>query len=336
MTMTATVKEIELLKTINADSNVYLVSFDNNSTAYYISNPVDAMSYLNMLVDYETADNIYDGKVVPFISTIAEKRVVNVINRTEHIKLFSDVVDNSSTICFKDIEMGTTYNNCVLYCSRVTYDSSIRSDWLDLTVSDKQRRVSHLRIFSPDVKQAEQFAGRYIRCDIRRTKFGLTTQDIFLCEKDYAPNPELDIAETYIKGVFKDDSDMLNALEATNVLPFMREYVGYERGCLLLECAMEIDLAIEIGNVTPGIDTNALAKAFIADKFWCLMPNSHFSKDFLNVHRCIQHKTVFDSKVQDIIGGNVPNVPAERPVYDKIRELVKSIVVIRKGDVYAD
>ena len=333
MTKTATVSGVEVLKSINADSELSRVTFSDGSTVLMVAAPNDAMGFLGKLVDYEEHDDIYEGHVTKFITTIAEQRVVNTINRTEHIKLFSDTIDNSASICFADIEMGTTYPNCILYCSRVAYDSSIRSDWLDLTVSDKQRRISHLRLFSPNVQEAKKFAGNYIRCDIRRTKFGLTTQDIFLCEKEYAPNPELDIAETYIRGVLAKD---IAVLEATNILPFMKEHVGYEKGSLLLECAMEIDLAIEIGNVTPGIDTNALAKAFIADKFWCLMPDSHFSKEFLCLHRCLQHKAVFDAKVQDIIGGDVPNVPAERAVYNKIKELVRAIIVMRKGDVYED
>ena len=331
---TATVKSIEKVGDINIDSSVFRVSFDNGSEALMICAPDEPYKYLDQLVDYETRKDLYEGNIHDFIATIADKRVVNTINRTEHIKLFADSVDNSSNIAFADIGFGETYNGCIFYCNKVNYNSSARADWLELVVSDRVRRVSKIRLFSPNITSVEEFAGHYIRCDVRKTKFGFTTQDIFLCDVDYAPNPELDIAETYLKDVFKDDEALTAAMSSINIIPFMKECVTYERGALLLECAMEVDLALELGNVVPGVDTKALAKAFVADKFWCTSPNSHYAKEFLSVHKCLSFRDVFDAKVQDIIGGNVPNIPDERILYDKIKELVRSIVVVRKGDVY--
>lgn len=332
--MTATVNSIEKLEDVNIDSSLFRVSFDSGSSALMISAPDEPYRYLNQLVDYETRKDIYQGTIVDYISTIADKKVINTINRTEHIKLFADSIDNASTVAFADIGFGETYNNCVFYCNKVEYNSSARADWLELVVSDRMRRISKIRLFSPNLTSVEEFAGHYIRCDVRKTKFGFTTQDIFLCDADYAPNPELDIAETYLKDVFKNDEDMLEAMSSINIIPFMREYVSYERGALLLECAMEVDLAIELSNVTTGIDVDALTKAFVADKFWCTVPNSHYSKEFLSVHKCLNYKKVFNAKVQDIIGGDVPNVPEERLIYNKVKELVRAIIITRKGDVY--
>lgn len=334
MMTTATVNSISKISDINADSSVFEVKFDNGSSALMIAAPEEPFKYLNNLVEYDTRKDIYEGKVTDYIATIAELRVVNTINRTEHIKLFADSVDNSASIAFADIAFGETYVGCVFYCTKVQYNSSAKSDWVEFTVSDRVRRISKLRLFSPMVKELDDFAGRYIRCDVRRTKFGLTTQDVFLCDRDFAPNPELDIAELYIKEIFQNDADATAMLNSTNIIPFMKEYVGYERGSLLLECAMEIDLAIELGNVTSGLDTDAIVKSFIADKLWCLMPNSHYSKQFLSLHKCLSYKSVFNTKVQDIIGGDVPNVPEERLVYEKVKELVRALVITRKGDVY--
>lgn len=333
---TATVNSISKLEDVNIDSAVFSVSFDNGFTALMIAGPDEPFKYLNQLVEYDSRKDIYKGEVKDYISTIAELKVVNTINRTDHIKLFADSVDNSASIAFADIAMGETYVNCVFYCSKAAYNCSAKSDWIEFTVSDRVRRVTKLRIFSPTVKGYEDFVGRYIRCDVRRTKFGLTTQEVFVCDKDFAPNPELDVAETYINGIIQNNAELRAAVDSCNIIPFMKEYVGYERGSLLLECAMEIDLAIELCNVTSGLDVNALIKAFIADKFWCLSPNSHYAKQFLCVHRCLSYRDVFNAKVQDIIGGDVPNVPEERLVYDKIKELVKALVITRKGDVYAE
>lgn len=333
---TATVKSISKISDINADSSVFKVEFDNDETALMIAAPDEPFRYLNALVDYETRKDIYEGSITDYITTVTEKKVVNTLTRTDHIKLFADSVDNSASIAFADIEMGETYVGCVFYCSKVSYNSSVRSDWAEFTISDRLRRVAKLKLFSPNVKDLDSFAGRYIRCDVRKTKFGFTTQDVFLCDKDYAPNPELDIAERYLLNFFKPDADMSAMLEKSNIIPFMKEYVGYERGCLLLECAMEVDLAIELCNVTSGLDVHALTKAFVADKLWCLNINSHYSKQFLNLHNCLAYKAALNARVQDIIGGDVPNVPEERLVYNKIKELVRALVITRKGDVYED
>lgn len=333
---TATVNSISKISDINADSCVFEVSLDNGSKALMIAAPDEPYKYMDNMVEYETRKDIYQGAVTDYISTIAVQQVVNTLRRTEHIKLFADAVDNSASIAFADINFGETYVGCIFYCSKVAYNSSLRSDWVEFTVSDRVRRVSKLRLFAPQVKDLEEFAGRYIRCDVRRTKFGLTTQDVFLCDRDFAPNPELDIAESYLLDVFSGDPDMMSMMSSSNIIAFMKEYVGYERGCLLLECAMEVDLAKELCNVTSGLDVNALTKAFIADKLWCLMPNSHYSKEFLCIHKCLAYKNVLNSKVQDIIGGDVPNVPEERLVYEKIKELTKALVITRKGDVYED
>lgn len=334
MMKTATVDSISKISDINMDSSVFEVKFDDGNTALMIAAPDEPFKYLNNLVEYDTRKDIHEGKVVDYVATIAELRVVNTINRTEHIKLFADSVDNSASIAFADIAFGETYVGCVFYCTKVKYNSSAKSDWVEFTVSDRVRRITKLRLFSPTVKDLDEFAGRYIRCDVRRTKFGLTTQDVFLCDRDFAPNPELDIAENYLNSVFAKDSEMMSVLSSSNIIPFMKEYVDYERGSLLLECAMEIDIAIELSNVISGLDVDALTKSFIADKFWCLNPNSHYSKQFLSLHKCLSYRTVFNAKVQDIIGGDVPNVPEERLVYEKVKELVRALVITRKGDVY--
>ena len=330
---TAIVKSMSQLEVINSESTVFEVEFDNGDKALLIAEPYAATKYINQMVEYEIEKNLYNMELRDFIASMGYLHVVNTINRKEGFKLFSDNEDTCATVAFKDLEMGQVVNGAILYCSKVEWNSSAKTDWLDLTVSDRFRRVARLRIFSPTVTDASSIAGSYIKCNIRMNKFGLTTQDISVMDMEYAPNPELLLAETYINEMFKDDEDMQAVLSRTNLISFMREYVRYERGDLLLECAMELDIAQSLGNVTPGIDIDAICKALIAEKLWVTQPNTHYSKEFLCLHKTLQFKNAFDAKVQDIIGGDVPNVPDERLVFNKVKELVRAIVKVRKGDV---
>ena len=332
---TVSVTSVQSIKVINKDSTLYSIDFDDNTNALMLAEEGEPYTFLNKLVDVEFRDDFFEGEVRSFVATIVDKKVVNVINRKEHIKLFSSSFDPSSNVIFKDINIGDEVHGAVMYCTKVTYDSSLKTDWIDLTVSDKTRRVSHVRIFTPD-RQGINFAGSYIKCNIRKNKYGLSTQDVVCCEGEFPPNPEVDLAENYVLQYIENDKELKKVFEETNLLPFMKEYAGFEKGSLLMTLAMEIDFAVELTNVSPAVDSDAIVKALIADKFWVLQPNSHYSREFLCLYRALRYKDVFTPLVQDIIGGNVPDIPDERIIYTRIKELVRDLIYIRKGEVEID
>ena len=329
---TATVISYSVVEEVNTDATLYNICFDDNTEALMLGRPGEVEQYVDKLVDVEFRDDIYKGEIRSFIATIAERSVVNVITRKEHIKLFSDTVDNSSNVCLRDINEGETLNNCVVYCNKVEYNSSMKTDWLDLIVSDKMRFVGRIRLFAPNRTEIN-FAGSYIKCDIRRNKFGLNTQQVTCCEGEYPPNPEVDIAECYLKEVFASNQNMSAVLDKSNVIPFLKEHVGFERGSLLVQAAMEIDIARELGNVTPALKLDDLIAAFIIDKFWVLNEAARYPREFLNIHAALKYKQHIAPNTIDIICEKPLKVSEERAVYLNVKELVKSIIRMRRGDV---
>lgn len=329
MTMTAIVNGVTLIEEINTDANLYKVDFDNGESLYWVAAPNEPSKYLNQEVEVETRKDIVNGKLEDFVANIATQQVVNKLGRAKSFKLFAENIDNNSSIAFRDIELGQTYMNCVLYCSKMRYDASAKADWINLTVSDKYRRVSSLRIFSPDV-QGANYAGKYIRCDIRKNKYGLTTDSIFVLDREYARNPELDLAEEYITSQFSADANFTKLLDSTNIIPYLANYVGYEAGSLLLDAAMAIDIAHELANVTPGINTDAIKQAFIMDKSWVLTTNTKYSNEFLSVYNCVKYKALVNPLVTEIIDEHSPSDIPEKFIYANIKALVKSLVRARK------
>ena len=332
MMKTVTVNSYSVVEKLNSDAKLYNIQFDDNTQALMLGREGEAEQYVDKLVDVEFRDDIYKGEIKSFVATIAERKVINTINRREHIKLFADAVDNSSNIILRDIGIGEACNNIIVYCTHVEYNASMRTDWLDLIVSDKSRYISRIRLFTPNRNEVN-FAGSYVKCDVRRNKYGFNTQEVTCCEGDYPPNPEVDIAECYIKDVFSTDQSMNTILDESNIIPFLKEHVGYEKGSLLVQTAMEIDIARELANVTPAIKIDDLMKAFIVDKFWVLNETARYPREFLCIHNALKFKNNLAPNTIDIICESPATKSVERDVYLQVKELVRTLIRIRRGDV---
>lgn len=135
------------------------------------------MQYLNDEVIATFRQDMYNGTISKFVNTIAKVGVVHTLERSNNVKLYVDVTDNHSNIRFKEIEDGGTAVNAIVYVTDIRFDSSARAEWADLTVMDQARKIAQLRIFSPDSK-IQDFKGRYVMCDIRKNRYGLSTDSV--------------------------------------------------------------------------------------------------------------------------------------------------------------
>ena len=326
------VTSITFLQKVNEDASVYMIEFDDNTSAHLMGDPSTTEDYLNKTVEVSFRKDIYNGDFVDFVDAIALQKVVNVIEREDGFKLYCENEDSYSTHAFADMEQNETYLNCILYCQKTSYDSSIRADWLDLTCSDRFRKIAHIKMFSP-VDKSLSFAGNYIKCDLRRNKYGFTTTEIESMEHTYAGNPEVDIAEKFIRQQFAGDEKFNKFLAESNVLSFMREYIGYEKGSLLIDTAVCISIANEITNIVPNLDVISIRQAFVANKLWCIVNNPSYSRAFLTTFNCVKYKQYFADKVFGIIDYTGKTCPDEYAVFTKVKELALAILTTRKGDI---
>lgn len=322
--------KIEMVKTIDDTADVLRVEFSNGTSAMMLYPYSDAMQYLDKEVTVTFRKDMYDGIVIDFVATLMEPLKVNTFERDTSIKLFSDVPDNHSNVCFADIDLGTTQQNCIVYCSDIKFDSSARASWADLTVIDKMRRVAHLRLFDPDTFNSE-FKGKYVKCDMRKSQYGFNTQVVIPIQEQFAINPEVNIAEKFITDCFVGNTAFLNFIYDARLYDFMEKHTDYEPGYVAVRTAIELALAKELANVQNNADVQVVMQAVVASKAFVMQTQSLYSTSIVNI--ILVSKYEFGKKKETLLlldDMNEDKSP-ERLLYKKIVEMADLIIKIKKG-----
>lgn len=120
------------LENISEDIDMMLVTIDSDTKAYMIGNYADTLQFIGDEVIVSYRKDIYQGKIETFINTLTIPVKVNVLDRDTNFKLYSDVSDNNSTVCFADIQEGSIVYSAVVYCVDSMYESSPNSVWDDI------------------------------------------------------------------------------------------------------------------------------------------------------------------------------------------------------------
>lgn len=250
------------VKEISQDIDVLKVTIDDTVEAYMIYMYAESLVFLNQEVIVSYRKDLLDGKIETFINTLTIPVKVNTLDRDDGIKLYVQREDNNSNCCLYDICEGESMVKAILYCISTEYESSVKAVWLTLKVRDRAGRVAKLRLFDYDNRDAD-YSGTYIQANIKRTKYGFNTDMIEPVDLNFAPNPEVDIAKTYITRHFGADVHMTSLLNRTRLLDFMEEYVELEKGYALVRAAIELDILQELKNTMESVNFKALEYAVI-------------------------------------------------------------------------
>lgn len=323
--------ELEVLENLGDANQLMRLTFDGGKdTAYVIWDHADLLEYLNDEVVATFRKDMYQGVPCKFINTLASLRTVHTLERTERTKLFTDTIDNHSTVRFEDIEDGTTTQGATVYIADIRYDSSSRANWADLTIMDQRRRVATLRLFSPDSKCAD-LKGRYALCDIRRSKYGLSTESLVTVDSSFPYNPEVTIAQNYILNLFADTPDILRLLDATRFIEFAKQVLDPEPGFLLVRLALELDIAQELSNLASEIDSHLLCLCLLVEKLRILQKDSPFNDDIVGFYvangQTFEHK----SDVLKVLYSSTEAHEGARRILLQVREMANAIVELKKG-----
>ena len=222
--------KIELLESYATEQQLMRLTFDEGKdSAYIIWSHANLVQYLNDEVIATFRQDMYNGSIAKFVNTIAKVGVVHTLERSNNVKLYVDVTDNHSNIRFKEIEDGGTAVNAIVYVTDIRFDSSARAEWADLTVMDQARKIAQLRIFSPDSK-IQDFKGRYVMCDIRKNRYGLSTDSVVTVDNAFPFSPEVEISERFLMDAFAEDADILTLLAETKFADFAKKVVDLEPG----------------------------------------------------------------------------------------------------------
>lgn len=318
---------VTLLERLNQTDDLMEVIIDDTVKSYMIGSYGDTLKFIGEDVIVTYRRDIYKGNIEQFIDTFTIPTRVNVLTRDDNIKLYVDQEDNFSNVCFIDVREGEVKMNAEVYCVSHDYESSPNATWAVLVIRDKLMRLAKLRLFDYEYN-THDFSGRYVRTDLRRTKYGFVTQVVTPLERSVTLNPEVTVAQSFITKAFNDDADMLNIISKYNMLERMKDYVDKEAGYVLVRIAIELSIADEMSNITNVVDTKVLKEAVLLSYFFTISTDSDYSDTFRNM--ALTSQELFPNKkiVMRILDGK--DIP-ETALLKSIKSMVDTILFLKKG-----
>lgn len=322
---------IELLEKLSEDQQLMKLTFDGGKdTAYIIWNHTNLVEHLNEEVIATFRQDIYNGTVCKFINTLASVSTVKTLEREDNVKLYVDVTDNHCNIRFADIEDGQTAQAAVVYVSDIRFDSSARAEWADLTVMDQARKIAQMRIFSPDNRSAD-LKGRYIQCDIRRNKYGLSTDSVLTIDSAFPYSPEVYIGERFLQSAFAEDKSMLELLASTKFTEFAKRKVDMEPGYTLVRLAVELDLANELSNLIRDVDVTLIKRCLFLEKFGLLQSQSPYREDIVTFAMVSRYEFPGVRDVLHTLYSDDPKFVVERTLVHQVKAFASTVIDAKKG-----
>ena len=323
--------KIELLESYATEQQLMRLTFDEGKdSAYIIWSHANLVQYLNDEVIATFRQDMYNGSIAKFVNTIAKVGVVHTLERSNNVKLYVDVTDNHSNIRFKEIEDGGTAVNAIVYVTDIRFDSSARAEWADLTVMDQARKIAQLRIFSPDSK-IQDFKGRYVMCDIRKNRYGLSTDSVVTVDNAFPFSPEVEISERFLMDAFAEDADILTLLAATKFADFAKKVVDLEPGYILVRLAIELDVASELANLVKEVDVDLIKRCLLIEKFNVFQQTSPYRNDIVTFVTTSRYKFDHKNEVLLTLYSDEEKFSMERGVLKQVREMADTIINVKKG-----
>lgn len=323
--------KIELLESYATEQQLMRLTFDEGKdSAYIIWSHANLVQYLNDEVIATFRQDMYNGTIAKFVNTIAKVGVVHTLERSNNVKLYVDVTDNHSNIRFKEIEDGGTAVNAIVYVTDIRFDSSARAEWADLTVMDQARKIAQLRIFSPDSK-IQDFKGRYVMCDIRKNRYGLSTDSVVTVDNAFPFSPEVEISERFLMDAFAEDADLLTLLAETKFADFAKKVVDLEPGYILVRLAIELDVASELANLVKEVDVDLIKRCLLIEKFNVFQQTSPYRNDIVTFVTASRYKFDHKNEVLLTLYSDEEKFSMERVVLKQVREMADTIINVKKG-----
>ena len=323
--------KIELLESYATEQKLMRLTFDEGKdSAYIIWSHANLVQYLNDEVIATFRQDMYNGSIAKFVNTIAKVGVVHTLERSNNVKLYVDVTDNHSNIRFKEIEDGGTAVNAIVYVTDIRFDSSARAERADLTVMDQARKIAQLRIFSPDSK-IQDFKGRYVMCDIRKNRYGLSTDSVVTVDNAFPFSPEVEISERFLMDAFAEDADILTLLAETKFADFAKKVVDLEPGYILVRLAIELDVASELANLVKEVDVDLIKRCLLIEKFNVFQQTSPYRNDIVTFVTASRYKFDHKNEVLLTLYSDEEKFSMERVVLKQVREMADTIINVKKG-----
>lgn len=321
---------LDVLEVISPETSVLQVKFDDGSEAIMFHDFSQIAPFLDKEVIVDFRNEFYKGHIVSVVNTLTEVAHVHVFDKEKDFKLFTDETDNYSNVVFKDIQDGTTIQNATMLCVSQSYESSARASWHELVIRDKMYKLSKLRLFDYDNSQAD-FTGRYIKCALRKNKYGYTTQDIYFDETIPAAIPDTALAVGYIQNVLQDREDIKRMFDDRGFYKCIIEYIDKFAGAEAITLAYELKLLTAYQDMLPDILFDALMLAVIIPHLHVTVPVNIYSSELRGIIIVTNYELKYRKEATLICdeNSNCPELVREKALYKSIRETAAKLLEVR-------
>lgn len=308
------------------------VTIDNEVTALWFYPYDNAMDYVGQEVIVDYRNDIYDGQMRTFIKTFTLPTEIRTLDKEDEFKLYLDVNDDACNVVFSEFQENTSKMGCIVFCTKQDYKSSDKAVWMELTIRDKTMHTAKMRIFNYENISAE-LEGRYIVTSMVKTAFGFQTHEASPLNGDAVANPEVDLAEQYIRNYFSNDVVAMDYVNKTNLLEVMKTHVDYEVGYGLMRMAMELAMIDTLKNISKDVSRKLLSHVVLTS-YGYLTRKSSLSPTFNNVLLASQYRWENRNELTVILDDAAENKPNEYLVWQSVKSMVNTLLEIRKGTTF--
>lgn len=305
------------------------VTFDSLESAYWYFDYSQSLQYVNQDVIVEFRSDIYNGNLEKFIKTFVLPTVVQTLEKKDNFKLYIETEDNNSNLSFKEINIGETRSGAIVFCVASEFKSSANAVWQELIIRDKMMHTAKLRIFDYDNSSAE-FAGKYVLTDLSRNKYGFQSDNVAPVNGEMAVNPEISVAEQYVRNYFQDDAVACDYMSKMNLLEKLYEVVDFELGYAIVRMASELAMLDSLYNITKDLNLKAMSEAILCS-YGHYARKSKLSDSVNNITLMLSFPFEDRALVAQLLDKALEEKPQEYAVLQNIKETVNTLLEIRKG-----
>lgn len=291
----------------------------------------DIIKFIKKTVTFDAYIGMYKDEEVEILMDITQISYINTIGKESDIKLISGLSENLA-VCSVDlssVKIGEFRHECIVWLYKYECHQSEKSLWFDLYVLDMLGKSYCIKIFS-DISNEELIASMlncYIKCDVRRTQYGLHTNKILLHYDKIILSHEVERAREILLGAVQNDSQLMDYINTTDFINKLTGIIFYEPGYHLVQMATEVILLNGIKNITTLYDISPILRAIVLSRVYLLKKNKDkYSSMILNLNEVMHCNMRTDTKLLMLLDifstGDCP----EKRLYIMLRKLSKYII----------
>ena len=168
-------------------------------------------------------------------------------------------------------------------------------------------------------------------CDIRKNRYGLSTDSVVTVDNAFPFSPEVEISERFLMDAFAEDADILTLLAETKFADFAKKVVDLEPGYILVRLAIELDVASELANLVKEVDVDLIKRCLLIEKFNVFQQTSPYRNDIVTFVTASRYKFDHKNEVLLTLYSDEEKFSMERVVLKQVREMADTIINVKKG-----